>query len=61
MLFIRLKKYLSNYLLPVILTLFLIYISYYTFIGDTGLAKNTTLKEELNKTTGQLMKTVSRR
>ena len=54
MLFIRFKKYLSNYLLPVILTLFLVYISYYTFIGDTGLTKNTTLKEELNKITAEL-------
>ena len=54
MLFIRLKKYLYNYLLPIILTLFLAYISYYTFIGDTGLSKNTVLKEELNKATAEL-------
>ena len=54
MLFIRLKKYLTNYLLPVLLTFFLVYISYYTFIGDTGLTKNTVLKEELNKATAEL-------
>ena len=54
MLFIRLKKYLTNYLLPVLLTFFLVYISYYTFIGDTGLTKNIVLKEELNKATAEL-------
>ena len=54
MLFIRLKKYFSNYLLPVLLTLFLVYISYYTFISDTVISKNTILKEELNKTTAEL-------
>ena len=54
MLFIRLKKYLTNYLLPVLLTFFLVYISYYTFIGDTGLSKNTVLKEELNIATAEL-------
>ena len=54
MLFIRLKKYFYNYLLPILLTLFLAYISYYTFISDTGISKNTILKEELNKTTAEL-------
>ena len=49
MLFLKLKKYASNLLLPLLLVFFLGYISYYTFIGDSGLSKNAILKNQLDK------------
>ena len=49
MLFLKLKKYASNLLLPLLLVFFLGYISYYTFIGDSGLPKNAILKNQLDK------------
>ena len=48
MLFIRFKRYISYLFLPLLLTLFLSYISYHTFIGDSGLNKNSVLKDELS-------------
>ena len=47
MLFIRFKSYVSNLFLPLLLVFFLAYISYHTFIGDSGLSKNAILKSEL--------------
>ena len=49
MLFLKLKKYASNLLLPLLLVFFLRYISYHTFIGDSGLSKNSILKNQLNE------------
>tara|TARA_Y100000591_G_scaffold315736_1_gene323648 strand:- start:535 stop:837 length:303 start_codon:yes stop_codon:yes gene_type:complete len=48
MFFIRFKRYISYLFLPLLLTLFLGYISYHTFIGDSGLNKNSVLKDELS-------------
>ncbi len=49
MLFLRIKRYLSSLFLPILLVLFLLYISYHTFIGDSGLSKNAVLKSELDE------------
>ena len=48
MLFLKLKKYVSTLLLPLLLVFFLGYISYHIFIGDSGLSKNAILKSQLN-------------
>ena len=48
MLFLKLKKYTSTLLLPLLLVFFLGYISYPIFIGDSGLSKNAILKSQLN-------------
>ena len=48
MIFLKLKKYASTLLLPFLLVFFLGYISYHTFIGDSGLSKNAILKSQLN-------------
>ena len=49
MLFLKLKKYASTLLLQLLLVFFLGYISYHTFIGDSGLSKNAVLKSQLNE------------
>ncbi len=49
MLVLRLKKYVSKLLLPLLLVFFLGYISYHTFIGDSGLSKNAVLKSQLSE------------
>ena len=49
MLFFKLKKYAPKLLLPLLLVFFLGYISYHTFIGDSGLSKNAILKNQLNE------------
>jgi len=49
MLVLRLKKYALKLLLPLLLVFFLGYISYHTFIGDSGLSKNAVLKSQLNE------------
>jgi|TARA_Y100000994_G_C15394466_1_gene318892 Septum formation initiator len=48
MLFLKFKKYASNFLLPLLLFFFLGYISYHTFVGDSGLSKNSILKNQLD-------------
>ena len=48
MLFLKLKKYASTLLLPLLLVFFLGYISDHIFIGDSGLSKNAILKSQLN-------------
>ena len=54
MLLIRFKRYLSFLLLPTLLSLFLGYISYHTFVGNSGIAKNSLLKDELDSLTMDL-------
>ncbi|MBU92786.1 MAG: hypothetical protein CML88_04580 [Rhodobiaceae bacterium] len=55
MLFLRIKRYLSSLFLPILLVLFLLYISYHTFIGDSGLSKNAVLKSELDELQADLV------
>ena len=47
MFLIRLKRYISYLTLPILLILFLSYISYHTFISNAGLSKNLALKSQL--------------
>ena len=48
MLFLKLKKYASDFLLPLLLFFSQVYF-YHTFIGDSGLSKNSILKNQLNE------------
>lgn len=55
MFLIRLKRYISFLILPALLLLFLSYISYHTFISNSGLAKNQYLKTQLIKIKSELL------
>ncbi|MDG2187640.1 MAG: septum formation initiator family protein [Hyphomicrobiales bacterium] len=55
MFLIRLKRYISYLTLPILLILFLSYISYHTFISNAGLSKNLALKSQLLEVNAELL------
>jgi len=47
MIFVKLKKYFLLSIIPLVCIIFLLYISYHSYISDSGYAKNTKLHAEL--------------